>query len=223
MLKSLHRLMSLKLLTVNKQGIRGISLRPEIPGILQETMNKLIANKDENNLHISAISEILKNKEVLIADELSNGHRLSYALPLLYKLFQEEKTEREQNSYIYTEHEGPEEADVYFQSSDIIFEKYKQIMDRKLRKSMDSEERGKDFISAPRGALILAPTKDILNQVYVLLRALEREFPLNMKYSPLKINRVGCSGQLDTPIVELMVLNSYIYIYIYRQKRMTGN
>ena len=50
-------------------------------------------------------------------------------------------------------------------------------------------------MSKMRGAIIVAPSRELLWQIYSLIRRLDI-------YNKLKVNRVGASVQLFSPIVE---------------------
>jgi len=125
-----------------------------------------------------------KNKQIrngvntLLASESGSGKTLAFLLPILNRVFYEKDEiplPREDNSKMFLNAE-----DLYY---DRKYAAKKLSVQEKVAKSQ------------MRGAIIVASSRELLSQIYSLIRRLD-------VHNSLNVNRVGSSVQLFSPIAE---------------------
>lgn len=115
---------------------------------------------------LSTSTSRLAARNTLLASESGSGKTLAYLLPLLNRIFHEKDSQQSLKL----------DNRVFLNAEDLYYER--KLECKNLTKE-DLIER-----SQMRGAIIIAPSRELLNQVYRLIRCLDTT-------NTLRINRVG--------------------------------
>lgn len=121
-------------------------------------------------------SGILDGESTLVGAEAGSGKTLCFLIPILNQVFKERDAM-----------EAPKPDEELFKNAEIMYAKRKKRLSIPLNTGGPTKEQ--------RGAIILASSRELLNQIYGLIRRLDTK-------NSLRINRIGSSVQLFSPIVE---------------------
>lgn len=140
----------------------------------------------------AAKAGLLEGENLILTSETGSGKTLAYLLPILNQLFHY-KDQHPSPSPRFKLTKNTEEQ-MFLNAEEISYKAQKEL-GQSRRLSFSRGSGGSD--SAPKGAIVLSYSKELLSQVYSQARMLDvRE--------RLLINRATSSLQMKTPIVEFI-------------------
>ncbi|CAI2367187.1 unnamed protein product [Moneuplotes crassus] len=178
-------------LAESKKSFMDYKLHPLLQEGLKRNGFKYITEIQQEVLNSEAISlpGDMLGRNTLLASDSGSGKTLAYLLPILNNIFHSKDAENSPKSG----------RKLFANAEDLYYER--KFTNKKLSKDNLIKK------SEMKGALIIGPSRELLNQIYSLIRRLDVS-------NTLRVNRVGSSVQLFSPIVEHITAQSE-----YRNKR----